>query len=122
MTTLEGPEAAQFGAPEAPNGPGLAPGRFEELARIIEEVEALPIEHPDSIAVRHAVAGLYKSVKVRRRTERRAKVLAHDDAVTSKTATGAPGRIDDETAGLPLAPASQGAIAGVLLQPRGCYV
>ncbi|MCW2920693.1 MAG: oxidoreductase, partial [Thermoleophilia bacterium] len=127
MTTLEGPDATQLDATHdidtaVHDGPGLAPERFEELARIIEEVEALPIEHPDSIAVRHAVAGLYKSVKVRRRTERRAKVLAHDDAVTSKTATGAPGRIDDETAGLPLAPATHGAIAGVLLQPRGCYV
>jgi NAD(P)-dependent dehydrogenase (short-subunit alcohol dehydrogenase family) len=122
MTTVEGPDAAQLDAPHDPDAPGLAPERFEELARIIAEVEALPIEHPDSVAVRHAVAGLYKSVKTRRRSERRARVLAHDEAVTSRTATGAPGRIDDETAGLPLAPASQGAIAGVLLQPRGCYV
>ena len=101
---------------------GLAPGRLDEFLRIVEEVEALPTEHPDAIAARHAVAGLYKSVKVRRRNERRAKVLAHDAAVTARTATGAPGRIDDETAGVPLESTAPGAIAGVLLQPRGCYV
>jgi NAD(P)-dependent dehydrogenase (short-subunit alcohol dehydrogenase family) len=127
MTTLGGPDAAQLDAPDeahdvARDAGGLAPERFEQLARIIEEVEALPTEHPDAVAVRHAVAGLYKSVKVRRRNERRAKVLAHDAAVTARTATGAPGRIDDETAGIPLESTARGAIAGELIQPRGCYV
>jgi len=119
MTTLDEPDATQLADQ---HGPGLAPGRLDELARLIEEVEALPVEHPDSIAARHAVAGLYKSVKVRRRNERRARILEHDAQVTARTATGAPGRIDDETAGIPLESTAPGAVAGVLLQPRGCYM
>jgi NAD(P)-dependent dehydrogenase (short-subunit alcohol dehydrogenase family) len=49
-------------------------------------------------------------------------VLARDGAVTAATATGAPGRIDDETRGLPLVTGTGGASAGTLLQARGCYV
>ena len=46
----------------------------------------------------------------------------HDDAVTAATATGAPGRIDDETRGLALTPSVAGERAGTLLRARGCYV
>ncbi|MCW2923578.1 MAG: putative short-chain dehydrogenase, partial [Thermoleophilia bacterium] len=92
------------------------------LRELLAEVEALPIDHPDAVEVRHAVAGLYKSVKVRRRLEKRQRELAHDRAVTALTATGAEGRIDDETQGLPLVSSAPGATAGVLVQPRGCYV
>jgi NAD(P)-dependent dehydrogenase (short-subunit alcohol dehydrogenase family) len=101
---------------------GIGDERMEQFRRIVADVEALPVDHPDAVEVRHAVAGLYKNVKERRRAERRAKVLAHDAEVTARTATGAPGRIDDETAGIPLESNARGAIAGVLLQPRGCYV
>ncbi|PRC54807.1 short-chain dehydrogenase, partial [Mycobacterium sp. ITM-2017-0098] len=38
------------------------------------------------------------------------------------TATGAPGRIDDETAGLPLVSSAAGATAGTLRRSRACYV
>jgi NAD(P)-dependent dehydrogenase (short-subunit alcohol dehydrogenase family) len=61
-------------------------------------------------------------VKKRRRLERRQVVIANDDAVTSATATGAPGRIDDETQGLPLVSSASGATAGTLLRPRACYI
>jgi NAD(P)-dependent dehydrogenase (short-subunit alcohol dehydrogenase family) len=65
---------------------------------------------------------LYKTVKRLRRVERREAILANDRAVTAATATGAPGRIDDETRGLPLVSSTRGATAGTLQQARACYV
>jgi NAD(P)-dependent dehydrogenase (short-subunit alcohol dehydrogenase family) len=101
---------------------GIDPADLETCLRVIGQLDDLPVEHPDALAVRRATAGLYKSVKLRRRAERRAAVLAADAAVTAATATGADGRIDDETAGLPLRPRADGATAGTLVQPRQCYV
>jgi NAD(P)-dependent dehydrogenase (short-subunit alcohol dehydrogenase family) len=101
---------------------GIEPRRLEECLRVLAEAEALPTEHPDAVAVRRATARLFKTVKERRRNERRAAVLAADAAVTAATATGAPGRIDDETQGLPLLPSAGGATAGTLLRARACYV
>jgi NAD(P)-dependent dehydrogenase (short-subunit alcohol dehydrogenase family) len=103
-------------------GRGIDPDRLASALDVLAEAEQLPAEHPDAVAVRRAVGGLFKSVKEQRRAERRASVLAHDAAVTAATATGAPGRIDDETQGLELAASVDGALAGTLLQPRGCYV
>ena len=79
-------------------------------------------EHPDAVAVRAATAKLFKTVKEARRAERRAAVLAADQAVTSATATAAPGRIDDETQGNPLVSSAPGASAGTLLRARACYI
>src|SRR4051794_34876089 len=79
---------------------------------VLAEVENLPPEHPDAVAVRRATAGLFKTVKMRRRRERRDAILAADREVTEATATGAPGRIDDETAGIPLVSSTRGATAG----------
>ena len=101
---------------------GLDPGDLEALERIVAEAERLPIDHPDAIAVQRATAKLYKTVRERRRAERRAAIVANDEAVTAATATGAPGRIDDETQGLPLVSNAKGATAGTLMQPRACYV
>ena len=101
---------------------GIDPADLEACLRAIAQLDDLPTEHPDAIAIRHATAGLFKSVKLRRRAERRAAVLANDAAVTAATATGAAGRIDDETAGLPLRPQANGATAGTLVQARACYV
>ncbi len=98
---------------------GIDPADLEVFERVLAEARALPIEHPDAVAVRRATGGLYKTVKELRRAERRAAVLAADAAATAATATGAPGRIDDETAGLPL---SASGSAGTLVQPRACYV
>ena len=100
----------------------IDPGELEACLRVIEQAATLPEDHPDALAVRRATAGLFKSVKLRRRAERRAAVLAADAAVTAATATGADGRIDDETAGLPLRAHVNGASAGTLLQARVCYV
>jgi NAD(P)-dependent dehydrogenase (short-subunit alcohol dehydrogenase family) len=107
---------------DAPAEGGIDPERMQAFFEVIGELERLPADHPDAIAAQRATAGLYKAVKLRRKLDKRAEELAHDAAVTERTATGAPGRIDDETAGIPLVSTAPGAIAGVLRQPRGCYV
>ena len=96
--------------------------RLEVALEVLAEAKALPLDHPDALAVQRATASLYKTVKVRRRNERREAILAHDRAITAATATGAPGRIDDETEGLPLVSGVEGASAGELLESRACYV
>ncbi|MGH2903029.1 MAG: SDR family NAD(P)-dependent oxidoreductase [Solirubrobacteraceae bacterium] len=101
---------------------GVDPAELEVCLRVLAEVEAFPGEHPDAKAIRSATAGLYKQVKRLRRIERREAVRANDRAVTAATATGAPGRVDDETRGLPLASSTRGATAGTLMQARACYV
>src|ERR1700742_1853038 len=90
--------------------------------QVLADIESLPPEHPDAVAVRRATAGIFKSVKKARRHAKRDAVAAADQAVIAVTATGAPGRIDDETAGLPLASAAVGATAGTLLRSRACYM
>src|SRR3954471_18452500 len=104
------------------NAHGIDPDRLALCLEVLAEVENLPVEHPDAVAVRRATAGLFKTVKLRRRRERRDAVLEADRAVTAATATGAPHRIDDETAGIPLRTATAAPTAGVLRQPRGCYI
>ncbi len=101
---------------------GIDLSDLEVCLRVLSEVDAFPVEHPDAVTVQRATAGLYKTVKRLRRIERREAVLANDRAVTAGTATGAPGRIDDETRGLPLLSSAPGATAGTLLQARACYV
>jgi NAD(P)-dependent dehydrogenase (short-subunit alcohol dehydrogenase family) len=102
--------------------PGIDPTDLQTCLRVLAALDELPVEHPDSVAVRRATAAVFKTVKLRRRAQRRAAVLANDAAVTAATATGAAGRIDDETQGRPLAPGAGGDRAGTLLQARGCYV
>jgi len=101
---------------------GIDPDRLADALRVLAEAEQLPSEHPDAVAVRRATGRLFKAVKVARRAERRDAVRANDEAVTAATATGAPGRIDDETQGRALRPGTSRASAGVLRKPRACYV
>ncbi|MEU8818292.1 SDR family NAD(P)-dependent oxidoreductase [Actinoplanes sp. NPDC048796] len=98
------------------------PERLALCLEVLAEVESLPVEHPDAVAVRRATAGIYKTAKMQRRRDRRDAILSNDRAVTASTATGAPGRIDDETAGIPLKSTTRAAVAGVLRQARGCYI
>jgi NAD(P)-dependent dehydrogenase (short-subunit alcohol dehydrogenase family) len=100
----------------------IDPDDLEVCLRVLAEATALPTEHADAIAVRRATASLYKTVRKERRIQRRDAILAADEAVTAATATGAPGRIDDETRGLPLVSNAAGATAGTLIQARACYV
>jgi NAD(P)-dependent dehydrogenase (short-subunit alcohol dehydrogenase family) len=101
---------------------GIEPERLKLCLDVLAEAELLPPEHPDAVAIRRATAAVFKTVKVQRRKERRDAILANDRAVTAATATGAPSRIDDETAGLPLRTGTNAPTAGVLRQPRGCYI
>jgi NAD(P)-dependent dehydrogenase (short-subunit alcohol dehydrogenase family) len=100
----------------------IDPHQLSTCLKVLSEVEALPPEHPDAVAVRRATAALWKSVKQARRHAKRDAVAEADRAVIAATATGAPGRIDDETAGLPLVSTAVGASAGTLLRSRACYI
>lgn len=104
-----------------PDG-SIDPDDLAAYLRVLARLDELPIEHPDAVAIRRATAGVFKTVKERRRAERRAAIRANDQAVTGATATGASARLDDETHGLPLVSAAAGAHAGELLRARGCYV
>ncbi len=97
----------------------------DELAlclRVLAQAEQLPPEHPDAVAVRRATGRIFKAVKKARRDERREAINAADRAVVAATATGSAQRIDDETEGLPLVSSVAGALAGVLIRPRPCYI
>jgi NAD(P)-dependent dehydrogenase (short-subunit alcohol dehydrogenase family) len=100
----------------------IDPEKLSTCLQVLSDVQALPPEHPDAVAVRRATAGVFKSVKKARRHAKRDAIAASDKAVVAATATGAPGRIDDETAGLPLVSTTVGASAGTLLRSRACYV
>ena len=88
---------------------------------VLAQVETLPADDPDAVAVRLATARIFKAVKLQRRFERRAAVSANDKDVLARTATAAPGRVDDETNGIELVSTASGAIAGTLIKPRPCY-
>ncbi|NJQ02653.1 SDR family oxidoreductase [Streptomyces zingiberis] len=102
--------------------PGIDPQRLAACLEVLAELDELPLDHPDAVMVRRATAGIYRTVKQRRRQERRAAKTAHDRAVTEATATGSAERIDDETAGVPLSSATTAEFAGVLERPRSCYI
>jgi NAD(P)-dependent dehydrogenase (short-subunit alcohol dehydrogenase family) len=103
-------------------GVRIDPDRLALVLDVLAELDKLPVDHPDAIAVRVATANVYKAVKQRRRADRRDAKRDADRAVIEATATGAPGRIDDETAGIPLATPTDGPSAGTLLRPQGCYI
>lgn len=101
---------------------GIDPERMAVCLSVLEELDQLPVDHPQAIEIRRATAGIYRTVKQRRRQERRAAKTANDRAVTEATATGAADRIDDETRGIPLAATSTAQIVGILERPRSCYI
>ncbi|MFB7454588.1 SDR family NAD(P)-dependent oxidoreductase [Streptomyces sp. NPDC056194] len=104
-------------------GPGIDPERLAVCLSVLDELDEIDVDHPDAITVRRATAGIYRTVKQRRRQERRASKTANDKAVTEATATGSAQRIDDETEGLlPTSVTEEGRIAGILQRPRSCYV
>jgi NAD(P)-dependent dehydrogenase (short-subunit alcohol dehydrogenase family) len=100
----------------------IDPEKLRTCLQVLSEIGSLPPEHPDAVAVRRATAGVFKSVKQARRHAKRDAIAAADRAVIAATATGAPGRIDDETQGLPLVSTTAGASAGTLRRSRACYI
>lgn len=114
-------------APDTPDGtpvdhPGIPADDFAVFLRVADQVAALPQTHPQHDAARRAASAMFKAAKRHRRGEKRRLVAEADAAVVAATATGSPGRIDDETNGIPLTSAATGATAGTLLRPRPCYV
>ncbi|MFJ6572489.1 SDR family NAD(P)-dependent oxidoreductase [Streptomyces sp. NPDC091292] len=103
------------------HGPGIDPERLAVCLSVLDELDKLDVDHPDAILVRRATSGIYRTVKQRRRQERRAAKTAHDKAVTEATATGSAERIDDETQGILPSGTAVGEIAGILQRPRSCY-
>ncbi|MGW1884652.1 SDR family NAD(P)-dependent oxidoreductase [Streptomyces sp. NPDC001970] len=122
--TQDGPgqECGPDQAPDQEYGPGIDPERLAVCLSVLEELDSLEVDHPDAIAVRRATAGIYRTVKQRRRQERRAAKTAHDRSVTEATATGSAERIDDETQGLLPSSSVLGEVAGILQRPRSCYI
>ncbi len=90
--------------------------------RVADQISRLPSDHPHLALARRATSALFKAAKKQRRAEKRDAISAADKAVIAATATGSPGRIDDETQGIPLASSAQGASAGTLLRARPCYI
>ena len=100
----------------------IDPDDLATTLRVLGQIHEVPPDHPDHVEVKRAAAHMYKAIKRDRKLSKRAAELAHDRAVTESTATGSALRIDDETKGIPLVSATQGAFAGELLNPRGCYI
>lgn len=127
MTVTEDGSASRDMSTEASvdelvHGPGIDPERLAVCLSVLQELDGIDVDHPDAIAVRRATSHIYRTVKQRRRQERRAAKTAHDRAVTEATATGSAERIDDETEGiLPSSKVEAGKIAGILQRPRSCY-
>ncbi|MGW4734243.1 SDR family NAD(P)-dependent oxidoreductase [Streptomyces shenzhenensis] len=123
--TEEGPTAPEGTwqpGDEAAYGPGIDPERLAVCLDVLAELDRIEVDHPDAIRVRRATSHIYRTVKQRRRQERRAAKTAHDKTVTEATATGSAQRIDDETEGiLPSSTTETGRIAGILQRPRSCY-
>ncbi|HEX8627864.1 MAG TPA: SDR family NAD(P)-dependent oxidoreductase, partial [Catenuloplanes sp.] len=115
------PDATAAPAP-APAPGGIDPARLRVCLDVLAELDDIPVDHPDAVRLRMATAAVYKSVKQRRRRDKRESIRTADEAVTAATATGAPGRIDDETNGLPLTSPTDAPTAGTLLRPRACYI
>jgi NAD(P)-dependent dehydrogenase (short-subunit alcohol dehydrogenase family) len=90
--------------------------------RVLDSVHLLPQDDPRYLSVRYATGRMFKALKRQRRNSRRDSVSAADRAVIARTATAARDRIDDETRGNALQSSATGAVAGILLRPRPCYM
>src|SRR3954469_9045142 len=101
---------------------GVDPAELDVFLRVADQISRLPSDHPHLALARRATSALFKAAKKQRRAEKRDAISSADRAVISATATGSPGRIDDETNGIPLVSSAQGASAGTLLKARPCYI
>ena len=110
------------GAGAADGRAGIEPAALQACLATLAQVDRLSPDHPDAIAVQRATAKLYMTIKKRRRKARHRAITTADRAVLERTATAAPGRIDDETRGIPLVSGAAGASAGTLLRALPCYV
>ena len=49
----------------------IDPDKLRACLQVLADVESLPPEHPDAVAVRRATAGIFKSVRKARRHAKR---------------------------------------------------
>ena len=101
---------------------GIDPDELAITLKVLGQLPQLPPDHDDIRTVKRAASYMYKMIKKARRAEIRMERQRHDQEIIERTATGSPMRIDDETAGIPLVSSAQGAFAGELITPRGCYI
>ncbi|CAL9394494.1 hypothetical protein SUDANB95_01318 [Actinosynnema sp. ALI-1.44] len=99
----------------------IDPAEMEIALRVLAQVDELDTEHPDAVVIRRATAGIWKSLRKRRKAAKRAAVTLADRAVIEATATGSPSRIDDETRGILLKEPEPGTVVGTLQRARSCY-
>jgi NAD(P)-dependent dehydrogenase (short-subunit alcohol dehydrogenase family) len=122
--------------------PGIDPDDLATTLRVVGMLHELPPGHPHIGQVKRATGTMYNRVrKAARRAARRAErdpMVAHDEAILARTATGSPQRIDDETKGLLLTTGEgsgahlsevgaaevqhEQTFVGELQIPRGCYI
>ncbi len=100
----------------------IDPDDLAATLRVLRQLHEVPEDDPSHIEVKRAASHMYKALKRDRRAAKREAELAHDRRVTEATATGSALRIDDETLGIPLVSQAEGAFAGELINPRGCYI
>ncbi|MDO5627343.1 MAG: SDR family NAD(P)-dependent oxidoreductase [Mobilicoccus sp.] len=109
-----------------PTPPGIDPDDLATALRVLDQLPTLPAGHPDIEAVKRATSTMRNRIRKARRAEARkatrAPLVEADQRILESTATGSPLRIDDETRGIPLVSSVQGATAGELNIPRGCYI
>ena len=101
---------------------GIAPERFQTAIEVLEELTQLDVDHPDQVRMKAACNRFNRAIRSERKRLEREPIETHDNGILSLTATGSPERIDDETAGIPLVSHAPGAIAGILQEPRDCYI
>ncbi|EOM78423.1 SDR family NAD(P)-dependent oxidoreductase [Rhodococcus rhodnii] len=101
---------------------GIDRADLDTCLRVIDQAAEIGWDHPDSIELQRAVGHMFKRLKKAKRAAARDAKSEADRRVVAATATGSPGRIDDETAGIALSSTARGASAGTLIRPRPCYV
>ena len=100
----------------------IDPDDLATTLRVLGRLHEVPEDDPAHIEVKRAASHMYKALKRDRRAAKREAEAAHDRRVTEATATGSALRMDDETLGIPLVSQAEGAFAGELINPRGCYI
>ncbi|MGI5486409.1 SDR family NAD(P)-dependent oxidoreductase [Microtetraspora malaysiensis] len=86
------------------------------LLRLLGEMRALPLDHPDRIRVELAAHTLIRDGRRARKRARRHAAAQADDAVLAATMMGAPDRVIDAPVG------EEARAAGRLRTSRKCYV
>ncbi len=100
----------------------IDPSDLATTVRVLQRLHELAEDHPDRITVKRAASYMYKALRQERKHLKRAAELDAQRSVIEATATGSALRIDDETQGIPLVSTVQGAFAGELVKPIGCYI